>query len=915
MCLCFHLFVSLTIAPFYVIGQESYGAYAGLPAEGVNGAGIAGNGANSDREGEITRGASIRKAPIAPVAPPRVPLPFSFGEDEEIPGYRKAPPPPTRREVRSEGQCQFDSNKWRILPQSAVANAIMFDRTSGIQCNECLDLCTFKYQDPSNAWICRSVTYDHRWKICDLFAVNGTTKPYFLVDFMGRDYFDFLAALPPTDSQLKGIHGLPPAEVGNAAPPSQNAVINKNGQQALVNLAERDASKAEDGTRGEDRQCLCPCKLLADKTAHFESEVGNLTEGNTDEVNSNQLPLAPPTQTPPPADPSLVSVPIADAVTQNATASTVVSSADESASVAAPPPLELAAPIPPETLSINSSSTTAINATNVENKSEDGTFPSLPTDPNTSPPSTPSPPLPDTSSSPSPPLPDTSSSPSPPLSDTSSSPSPPLPETSSSPSPPLPDTSSSPSPPLPDTSSSPSPPLPDTSSSPSPPLPDTSSSPSPPFPDTSSSPSPPLPDTSSSPSPPLPDTSSSPVPPSADANVSLQISSNSSFSESTGHRALSSKTFQQQPFREIRVPFHKTLEKLNRMGGSPSAKRPGKTHEPKACPKKGQLAHYVEVSDHQRLLTARRGGTNSIEEIGAKDVVECMDACDAPIRLSNCNSAVFSTAHRCELSSSAANHSAPDSLLAAPKFKYVEKICLDASLSRGDDKRRVFPAAIGYILVGHVQEVFNAVSLSECIKACLIAESSYGFVCKSMMFYPTDTDQNCLMNSESRYSQSEVFVPEDQNVHMLYVDMEQPRLPPSPLPLPEDERRRLKDVPLGGRPGKDIDEEWTRWSKCVNSPASMLPEMRHRYQKCHDTKDVRKCPKESVPCRKMPKLLRIQRIWNASFPSETAVTNTAEGRRTSNCLAVKDALGLKRCPFGMRWTGTQREFCSKPIDC
>uniref|UniRef100_A0A183CL17 Apple domain-containing protein n=1 Tax=Globodera pallida TaxID=36090 RepID=A0A183CL17_GLOPA len=234
------------------------------------------------------------------------------------------------------------------------------------------------------------------------------------------------------------------------------------------------------------------------------------------------------------------------------------------------------------------------------------------------------------------------------------------------------------------------------------------------------------------------------------------------------------------------------------------------------------------------------------------------------VRSEGHNSAVFSAAHRCELSSSAANHSAPDSLLAAPKFKYVEKICLDASLSRGDDKRRVFPAAIGYILVGHVQEVFNAVSLSECIKACLIAESSYGFVCKSMMFYPTDTDQNCLMNSESRYSQSEVFVPEvgedafvknpkalqDQNVHMLYVDMEQPRLPPSPLPLPEDERRRLKDIPLGGRPGKDIDEEWTRWSKCVNSSASMLPEMRHRYQKCHDAKDVRKCPKESVPCRK-----------------------------------------------------------------
>jgi hypothetical protein len=47
-------------------------------------------------------------------------------------------------------------------------------------------------QDHSTEWICRSVTFDHQWKICDLFAVNGTEQPYFLLDYQGRDYFEWV---------------------------------------------------------------------------------------------------------------------------------------------------------------------------------------------------------------------------------------------------------------------------------------------------------------------------------------------------------------------------------------------------------------------------------------------------------------------------------------------------------------------------------------------------------------------------------------------------------------------------------------------------------------------------------------------------------------------------------------------------
>ena len=42
------------------------------------------------------------------------------------------------------------------------------------------------------------------------------------------------------------------------------------------------------------------------------------------------------------------------------------------------------------------------------------------------------------------------------------------------------------------------------------------------------------------------------------------------------------------------------------------------------------------------------------------------------------------------------------------------------------------------------------------------------------------------------------------------------------------------------------ERAWTRWSKCLKSGI----EFRHRYLKCKEAKDVRKCPKESVPCNR-----------------------------------------------------------------
>lgn len=133
-----HLYKGMVLIPFSFlilnIVQQShaqgYAAYAGLPVQSINGEGIAGNGASSASElngaddavkSATALGSNIRKAPIAPLAPPRVPL---FAPDSQQPeaalnaeqsplssvNYRPVPPP-VRRDERSEGECHFGWKK------------------------------------------------------------------------------------------------------------------------------------------------------------------------------------------------------------------------------------------------------------------------------------------------------------------------------------------------------------------------------------------------------------------------------------------------------------------------------------------------------------------------------------------------------------------------------------------------------------------------------------------------------------------------------------------------------------------------------------------------------------------------------------------------------------------------------------
>uniref|UniRef100_A0A915AV25 Uncharacterized protein n=1 Tax=Parascaris univalens TaxID=6257 RepID=A0A915AV25_PARUN len=59
-------------------------------------------------------------------------------------------------------------------------------------------------QAETTQWVCRTLTYDNRWRICDLFAINGTGYPFFLTDYSGRDYFVYLNARAASAAELSG---------------------------------------------------------------------------------------------------------------------------------------------------------------------------------------------------------------------------------------------------------------------------------------------------------------------------------------------------------------------------------------------------------------------------------------------------------------------------------------------------------------------------------------------------------------------------------------------------------------------------------------------------------------------------------------------------------------------------------------
>ncbi|VDK74081.1 unnamed protein product [Litomosoides sigmodontis] len=89
---------------------------------------------------------------------------------------------------------------------------------------------------------------------------------------------------------------------------------------------------------------------------------------------------------------------------------------------------------------------------------------------------------------------------------------------------------------------------------------------------------------------------------------------------------------------------------------------------------------------------------------------------------------------------------------------YYEKICVDDGLMSSEcESVNRFPQMI---LVGFAEAVVTTQSFMECFENCLKSRQLFAMNCTSAIYFYEELEQNCILNSENRQTQKNLFVEE-----------------------------------------------------------------------------------------------------------------------------------------------------------
>uniref|UniRef100_A0A8R1Y0G1 Apple domain-containing protein n=1 Tax=Onchocerca volvulus TaxID=6282 RepID=A0A8R1Y0G1_ONCVO len=93
---------------------------------------------------------------------------------------------------------------------------------------------------------------------------------------------------------------------------------------------------------------------------------------------------------------------------------------------------------------------------------------------------------------------------------------------------------------------------------------------------------------------------------------------------------------------------------------------------------------------------------------------------------------------------------------------YYEKICIDDNLMSSECQSvSRFPQML---LVGFAEVVVAAQSFIECFENCLKSRQLFGTNCTSVIYFYEELEQNCILNSENRQTQKNLFVKENIDI-------------------------------------------------------------------------------------------------------------------------------------------------------
>ncbi|KAI6201492.1 hypothetical protein M3Y96_00847600 [Aphelenchoides besseyi] len=266
----------------------------------------------------------------------------------------------------------------------------------------------------------------------------------------------------------------------------------------------------------------------------------------------------------------------------------------------------------------------------------------------------------------------------------------------------------------------------------------------------------------------------------------------------------------------------------------------------------GQIPRFLKTSDFE---------LHNHDDMRLEGVTlnECIDFCSTNFAVKDngssikCNSFEFNNDGICILSKETAVPLGNGQLKQRHETDYYEKVCVDERLA-GECPSSVYNRFPQMILVGFAETVVDAPSLQHCFDNCLNSRQLYGFRCASGMYYFEEPQLNCILNTEDRTTQPDLFTSENSDlVDYFETSCNQSsaanRRFASPISSRNSITSKKKDfverLPNGHSMEKLLGS-WTEWSSCKNG----TEQLQYRQKLCAKQtvcgRDVRPCVNTNV---------------------------------------------------------------------
>ncbi|VDK46315.1 unnamed protein product, partial [Cylicostephanus goldi] len=146
--------------------------------------------------------------------------------------------------------------------------------------------------------------------------------------------------------------------------------------------------------------------------------------------------------------------------------------------------------------------------------------------------------------------------------------------------------------------------------------------------------------------------------------------------------------------------------------------------------------------------------------LAVNSVTECISACERNQisgQTLDCRSFDYSDS-TCSFSKETAVPVGNGQLKQRNDTTYYEKICV------AENCEPTFVRFPQMVLVGFAEAVADATTFEACFEYCMESQSRFGFNCSSGMYFFEEAQLNCILNSEDRHTQSELFAEENTDI-------------------------------------------------------------------------------------------------------------------------------------------------------